>query len=348
MSTLGTSRPTLLDVARALDPDGKLRVAKIAKVLQQYNAFLDDVVWMEGNLSTGNQTTVETSIAAPSLRSLNAGVVPTKSTTGQINDACSILENRHHIDTNVASLNGNTESFRMLQDEKMIRGFSDSLAEHFIYGNAADDPKEFNGLATRYFTLGTTWTTSAQIIDAGGTGSDNTSIWLVGHGEGRVTGIYPKGSKAGLQYEDRGIQDILINTSTGSYMRAYVSWMQWLCGLAVHDYRYVVRIANIDVSNLNTASDSSDTSANIMKYMSKALDLLPDDGSVTPVFYMSRNTKSILRVKQQDKSNLHLTMEQLIAPAGISRRPELNFYGIPCRRHDAILETESAISVHSR
>ncbi len=348
MATLGTSRPTLLDVARALDPDGKLRVAKIAKVLQQFNPFLDDVVWMEGNLATGNQTTVETSIAAPSLRSLNAGVVPTKSTTGQINDACSILENRHHIDCNVAGINGNTEAFRMLQDEKMIRGFSDSLAEHFIYGNAADNPAEFNGLATRYFTLGSTWTTSTQMIDAGGTGSDNTSIYLVGHGEGRVTGIYPRGTKAGLQYEDRGIQDILINTSTGSYMRAYVSWMQWLCGLAVHDYRYVVRICNIDVSNLNTASDSSDTSANIQKYMSKALDLLPDDGSVLPVFYMSRNTKSMLRVKMQDKSNVHLKVEDLTGVSGITRRPELTWQGIPVRRMDAILETEAAITTHTR
>lgn len=342
MSTLGTSRPTLLDVARSLDPDG--RIAKVVRVLQQYNKMLDDIPWVEGNLATGNQTTINTSKAAPSLRSLNAGVVPTKSTVGQINDACSILENRNMIDINVAGLNGNTEAFRMQQDQLMIEGFSDSLAEHLIYGNSSDDPLEFNGFATRYFSLGTTYTTSAQMIDAGGTGSDNTSIWLVGWGEGKVSGIYPKGTMAGLRYEDLGIQDVLTNTSTGAYMRAYVSWMQWLCGLAVYDYRYVVRICNIDVSNLNTASDSSDTSANILKYMSKALDLLPDDGNARPVFYMTRNTKSMLRVKMQDKTNLHLTVENLTAPSGITRRPELTYMGIPCRRMDSILETESTIT----
>lgn len=346
MSTLSTVRPTLLDVMRSLDPSGK--IAKVAKVLQQYNKMLDDIPWVEGNLSTGNQTTVQTSKAAPSKRALNAGVVPTKSTVGQINDACSILENRNMIDVNVAGLNGNSEGFRFQQDSMMMEGFSDSLATDLIYGDASTDPNSFNGFASRYFTLGTTWTTSSQIIDAGGTGIDNTSIWLVGWGEGKVSGIYPKGSKAGLQYEDRGIQDILTNTTTGAYMRAYVSWMQWMVGLAVNDYRYVVRIANIDVSNLNTASDSSDTSANIMKYMSKAMDLLPDDGNSRPAFYMSRNTKSILRVKMQDKSNLHLQVQDLVAPQGITRRPELTFQGIPVRRMDTILETESQITVNSR
>lgn len=346
MAALSTARPTLLDVMRSLDPNG--RIAKVAKVLQQYNKMLDDIPWIEGNLATGNQTTVQTSKAAPALRALNAGVVPTKSTVGQINDACSILENRNSIDVNVAGINGNSEAYRSQQDSMMIEGFSDSLAEHLIYGSAADDPNEFNGFATRYFSLGTTFTTSAQIIDAGGTGTDNTSIWLVGWGEGKVNGIYPKGTMAGLQYKDLGILDVMTNTSTGAFMRAYTSWMQWMCGLAVHDYRYVVRIANIDVSNLNTASDSSDTSANIMKFMSKALDLLPDDGNTTPAFYMTRNTKSMLRIKMQDKSNLHLTVADLVAPSGITRRPELVFQGIPCRRMDSILETESRITTDTR
>ncbi len=233
----------------------------------------------------------------------------------------------------------------MLQDSMMIEGFSDTLATHLIYGNSATTAAQFNGFATRYFSLGTqTYTTAAQVIDAGGTGSDNTSIYLVGWGEGKVSGIYPKGTKAGLQYEDRGIENILTNSTTGAYMRAYVSWMQWMCGLAVYDYRYVVRICNIDVSNLNTASDSSDTSANILKFMSKALDLLPDDGNVQPVFYMTRNTKSMLRVKLDNKSNLFLRMEDIMAPAGIYRRPELTYQGIPCRRMDSMLETEAQIT----
>lgn len=342
MSTLGTSRPTILDVARATDPNGN--IARVAKVLQQYNEHLDDIPWYEGNLATGNLTTIQTSKASPSLRALNAGVTPSKSTTGQINDACSILEGRNRIDVDVANLNGNAAAYRALQDEMMIAGFGDSLSEHLIYGSSADNPLEFNGFATRYFSLGTTYTTSSQLIDAGGTGSDNTSIWLVNWGPGKVHGIYPKGSQGGLKVEDMGIKDVIQNTTTGETMRVYETWMQWKCGLAVQDYRSVIRICNVDVSNLLTASDSSDTSANIMKFMAMALDLLPPDQGGTPVFYMNNTVRSMLRVKQIDKGNAFLTVGDIANSNQIMRRNQLSFYGIPCRRVDAILKTESTIT----
>lgn len=344
MSTLGTLRPTLMDVARVLDPDGK--VAKVVQVMQQYNENLDDVVWIEGNLPTGNQTTIQTSKAVPSLRLLNAGVVPTKSTTGQIVDACAILENRTSIDINVAQLNGNTEAFRMSQDKPMIQGFGDLFSYLMIYGDSSTTPASFNGLTTRYFSLATTYTTSAQIIDAGGTGTDNTSIWLVCWGEGRTVGIYPKGSTAGLNYKDLGIQETLTSGTTFAQLRAYVSWMQWLCGIAVQDYRSVVRICNIDVSNLLTAGDSSDTSANILKYMSLALDRIPPGSDFTPVFYCNQTVRGILRSKMQDKSNLFLTETGLAQGIeGITRnRPVLQYQGVPVRRCDSIINAETRIT----
>lgn len=342
MSTLGTSRPTILDVARATDPNGK--IAQFADVISSYNDILDDIPWYEGNLATGNNTTISSAYSSPTLRALNAGVAPTKSTTSQINDACSIYEDRCRIDINVANLNGNAAAYRAMQDKLKMAGFGISLADSLIYGNSATNPLNFNGFAARYFSLGTTWTTSAQMVDAGGTGSDNTSIYLVNWGEGKVAGLYPKGSKGGLQIEDLGIRDIMLNTTTGETLRAYETWMQWMCGLAVYDYRNVVRICNIDVSNLNTASDSSDTSANIMKYMSIALDLLPPDAAGTPVFYMNQRTRSMLRIKMQDKSNLFLKDEQLVNANAITRRPILTFQGIPCRRVDRILATEATIT----
>lgn len=341
MAALTSTRPTLIDVARATDPTGK--IAKVAHILQQYNSMNDDIPWYEGNTVTGNITTVETSKAAPVLRLLNQGVVSAKSTTGQIVDACSIIENRQDIDVNVAALNGNAESYRALQDKMMIQGFADAFAKYLIYGDVSTDPAEFNGLAARYFSLGSTFTTSSQMIDAGGTGSDNTSIWLVCYGPDKVYGMYPKGSTAGLQVKDLGIQDVITNFTTGARMRAYSTWMQWMCGLVVADYRAVVRICNIDMSNLRTASNGSDTSANIMKFMSQALDLLPPGEDFTPVFYMNREVRGLLRIKMQDKSNLLLADTQLTAVNSITRRPALTFQGVPCRAMDAITKTEATI-----
>jgi hypothetical protein len=344
MAELTTIYPTLLDVARRLDPNGS--IAAVAEVLTNYNDILDDIPWTEGNLPTGHQTTIRTSKPTPTFRLLNQGVVPAKSTTGQVVDTCAIIENRSHVDVDLANLGGNAASFRMSEDKGIMQGMSDSLADTLIYGDVSVNPEKFNGLAARYYSLESDdVTTSANVIDAGGSGSDNTSIWLVCWSPDKVFGIYPKGSKAGLQMEDRGIQDILTDSSTNAYMKAYVSWFQWKCGLCIRDWRYVVRIANVDVSDLLTAGDASDTSANIEKKMMQALDKLPPDANIRPVFYMNETVRSMLRVKMYNKSNAYLTLDRDITGQGIARpQGTLKFQGVPCRRIDSILSTESALT----
>ena len=340
-----TYLPTLLDIARRQDPDGG--IASVAEIMQQYNDILDDIGWKEGNLETGEQVTVRTSKPTPSFRLLNRGVVPAKSTTGQVVESCAILEQRSHIDVDVAMINGNTAAYRLSEDVAIIQGMMDQLATSLIYGDTSVSPEQFNGLASRYYTLNTSVTTYRQIIDAGGTGSDNTSIWLVCWAGNTVYGIYPKGSKAGLQQKDLGEQSVLDPDQTnnpGAYLQMLVSWYQFKCGIAIKDYRAVVRICNIDVSNLLTAGDASDASANILKFMSMALDKLPPNMAGRKVFYMNETVRSMIRVKMQDKSNAHITLEQI---QGLSiPRPDgvLKYMGVALRRIDAILSTEARIT----
>ena len=342
MGALSTVFPTLLDVARATDPQGKIPM--IAEVLQQYNDCLDDIPWIEGNLPTGHLSVIRTSKPAGTWRSLNAGISATKSTVGQITNTCGMLEALSHIDVDLAMLNGNTESFRFAQDKGFIEGLSDTMSSTLIYGNVSTNPEKFDGLASRYFSLGTTYTTSTQLIDAGGTGSDNTSIWLVGWAPNKVYGIYPKGSKAGLVHEDDGKITISDPNNSGSFMKVYQSRFQWKAGIAVDDYRYVVRICNIDVSDLLTASDSSDSSANIIKYMVQALGKMPPRAGVRPVFYMNETVQSMLAVKLLDKSNVWLSMGEIKGTPVFRMNDTLMFQGVPCRRIDSILSTESQIT----
>jgi len=340
---LTTYFPTLLDVARRLAPGGGIDV--VAEILQQYNEVLDDIPWIEGNLPTGHQTTIRTSKPTPTFRLLNQGVVPVKTTTGQIVDACAILEARNHIDKDLAMLNGNTAAFRLSEDKAIIQSMGDTLSSTLIYGDTSVNPERFNGLASRYFSLTSTYTTYENIVDAGGTGSDNTSIYLVCWSPDKVFGIYPKGSQAGLQQRDLGEQSIVDPNTTGAYMQALVSWYQWKCGVCIRDWRYVVRIANIDVSDLLTASNSTDSSANLFKFMSQAIDRIPPmGGDYRPVFYMNERVRSMLRVKMMDKANLSLQLNQITG--GSIPRPQgvLTFQGIPCRRIDSILNTESQIT----
>lgn len=337
-----SSWPTLLDIARRLDPNGK--IADVAEILNQYNEILDDIAWTEGNLPTGHKTTLRASIPVATWRLLNQGVLPIKSTTKQVTETCGILEARSEIDKDEALLNGNSAEWRLSEDKPIIEGMGQQLASTLIYGDTSVHPERFVGLAARYWSLtAANSSLAANVIDGGGTTAANqTSIWLVGWSPETIMGIYPKGSKAGLHFQDLGEQTI-INDTTFARLQAYCSLYQMKAGLALRDWRFVVRIANIDSTALLTAGDANDSSANITKLMSMALDKFPPIGNIRPVFYCSQNVRAMLRVKLVSKSNTFLMLEDWKSPGGITR-PTLTFQGVPVRRLDAITSTENQIT----
>ena len=338
MAALSSTNPTLLDVARVLNPDGT--VANVVEVLNEYNEILDDITFMEGNLPTGHKTTVRASIPTPTWRLLNQGVTPTKATTGQITETCGIMEAYSTIDKDVAMLNGNTAAFRFSQDLAHIEGMGQEFADKFIYGDTSINPEQFVGLAPRYYaTSGTV--TSGNVIDGLGTGSDNTSIWLVGWSERTVMGIFPKGSIAGLSVTDLGEQTVF--DSDNKPYQAYRTHFQWKPGIAVKDWRFVVRICNIDVSKLLTAGDVSDVSENILKMMDIALDTFPPIGGIRPVFYCNNTVRSMLRVKMKSLQNVRMTIADIQSPVVSLKRPTLFYSGVPVRRIDAIASDEDRI-----
>lgn len=339
MGTLAATNLTLLDWARRADPNGK--IAKVAEVLNKYNEILDDMVWKEGNLPTGHKTTLRGTVPAGTWRLLNQGIVPQKSTTKQITETCGMLENYSEVDKDLAMLNGGTDDFRFSEDLAIIEGMNQSLATAIIYGDTSVNAEQFVGFQPRYYGLSTA-VTSANVIGAGGTtAANNTSIYLVGWSDDTVHGIFPNGSKAGLQVQDLGEQTIY-DAALGRF-QALRTHFQFKAGICVRDWRYVVRICNIDITNLETATDSTDTSANILKYMSQALDKFPPNGNVRPVFYMNQRVRAMLRAKLISKSNLYLTLENMMGGSGITR-PTLMFQGYPCRRVDAILSTEAVVT----
>ena len=334
-----TKYPTLLDMTKRLDPNGKIDI--IAEVLNETNEMLDDVVWKEGNLPTGHKATIRSGIPEPTWRKLYQGVQPNRSTTVQITDTCGMLEAYAEVDKKLADLNGNTAEFRVSEDKAHIEGMSQALAKALIYGDTSTDAEKIMGLAPRYSEISDDDSKSgSQIIDAGGTGSVNTSIWLVVWGD-NVHGIYPKGSKAGLTMEDKG--QVTLQDSDGGNFEGYRTHYAWDCGLHVKDWRYILRIANIDTTALKTAGDDSDTSANILKYMLMSLDMIPNLNAGRAAFYMNKLVRQMLRVKLMNKSNNLLSLDDWTRPNGVTQKT-LSFLGIPCRKVDKITNAESTVT----
>lgn len=329
MAALTANNPTLLDVAQRLDPDGK--IASIVEILKANNQVLDDLTFVEGNLPTGHRTTIRTGLPTPTWRKLYGGVQPSKSTTVQVTDSCGMLEAYAEVDKALADLNGNTAAFRLSEDAAHIEAMSQEMASTLFYGNEGTEPEAFTGLAPRYNSKSAE--NADNIIDAGGTGSDNTSIWLCVWGPQTGFGIYPKGSTAGLRMTDKGQVTVENVDGKGGRMEAYRTHYRWDAGLTIRDWRYFVRIANIDVSDLDTVANTK----NIINWMIQASERIPELGKGRAVFYMNRRLREKLRLGILEKISSNLTWET------VSGQRVMTFDDIPVRRTDALINAEARV-----
>jgi hypothetical protein len=329
-AALSVNALTLADWAKRLDPDGK--IARIVELLMQTNTILTDMLWKEGNLPTGHRTTVRTALPAAAWRLLNQGITPSKSTTAQIDEQAGILEAWSEVDVDLAKLNGSEGSFRLSEAKAFLEAMNQEMASTLFYGNAGLAPEEFTGLTPRYNVA--TGALADNVIKAGGAGADNTSIWLVAWDEETICGIFPKGSAAGLQHDDYGETTVETTAGVGgNRMRAFQERWQWKAGLAVKDYRYAVRIGNIDVSELAGAMPPD-----LIDMMEQAEETIPNELG-RRVFYMNRRVRRFLR--KQFRTDV--TAGGGLTYENVEGKRVLMFGMTPVRIVDAILNTEALI-----
>src|SRR6266702_531264 len=346
MATLGATAQSYADWTKRLDDEYK--ISSIIELLSQTNEILDDMLVVEGNLPTGHKTTVRTGLPQATWRLLNYGVPNAKSTTAQIVDTCGNLEVYSVVDKDIADLNGNTAEFRMSEVTAFLEGMNQQVATTLMYGNTGVNPERFMGLSPRYNSVLTaTAQTAAQVVDMGGTGSTNTSMWIMSWGSQTMHGIFPKGKITGLQHRDMG--EWPVADSAGNTYQAYRDHFKWELGLTLRDWRYVVRLCNIDVTLLNSVN-----AANILNGLVRGLRRLPTSGarasavqdSDAPsirdsmgrvVIYCNRVVSTYLDLQAMNKTNVLLQMREF------EGHVVTTFRGIPVRTVDAILNTEARL-----
>lgn len=347
MATIGTTALTYADWAKRMGDD--YRVASIIELLSQTNEILEDMLVVEGNLPTGHKTTVRTGLPQATWRLLNQGVPNAKSTTAQIVDTCGNLETYAVIDKDIADLNGNTAEFRLSEVKAFLEGMSQQVATTLIYGNQYVNPERFTGFAPRYSTKNTSNSQTAyNVLDAGGTSNTNTSLWITTWGSDTIHATFPKGKITGLQHRDMG--EWPVTDSSGNTYQAYRDHFKWEIGLVSRDWRYTVRVANIDVTQLTGVS-----AANLINLIVRGMYRLPTapvsatsiQTSDTPevradmgrtVIYCNRVIRTYLDLQAMNKTNVLLRLEEF---AGKSIT---TFRGIPVLTCDAILNNEAQVT----
>lgn len=345
MATLTPGLFTYSEWAARHDPDGKL--SALVNLRSQQNSILDDMLAMPCQNGNSFEYTQVVRLPTPSRRSYNQGVVRTMAGVAKQVTTCSEYADWATIDASLARLGGNLAELRGQEDMLHMEGLSQQIAYDLFYSNRATDPTAFTGLANIYNTVNASTSNIAKnVIDCGGTSTDNASMWLVTWGPKHIHTIFPAGIVAGIQHEDMGILPIV--DAAGNEFRAYRTWLQWNIGLAIHDWRFAVRAANIDVSNLGGVSAAN--LLNIMAQMVMKPPVMPagvapvqtsDSNLVTQgarsAFYVNRTVYLALEQQVTNKTNILLQLQQW---AGMT---VLTYRGIPIRINDSLLTSESRV-----
>ena len=333
MATLPTKPggATFLDIAKTLDPNGT--TARTIELLAQTNDIIGDASVIEGNLPTGNRTTQRVGLPTIVFRRLYGGVPTGKSIRVQVDDSAGILEARSEVDKDLADLNGNASAFRLSEAGGFLEAMNQGATKALFYNDTVATPEGFLGFSPRYSSSSAL--NGQNVIKAGGaTAANNHSLWLIGWAPDTVTLFYPKGTQAGLVHQDLGEIDAF--DANNNRFRAYADLWKWKLGLALRDWRYAVRICNIDNTNLLT--DTTGATYKLAELMIRAMNRIPSLSKCRPVFYCDRTLKEMLQIQAMNKSMNALGLAQ-----GADQFTT-NFLGIPIHTADQLLATEALVA----
>ena len=331
MATVGSLALTLNDYRKRMNPQGYIDM--IIEVLAESNPILDDMTWMEGNLITGNKTTMRSALPGVEVRYLNRGVSPEKSSTKQIMDSSVILEARSEVDEELLALAPDKEAFRRSEDKAFIEAFGQKVAKMVMYGNTDLDPDTFNGLDIRHRLMGVNTVTEQgyTTIDAGGTTANSmTSAFIVEWGDRATTGIYPREATAGLVHEDLGRRTVY--DANNKRFEAMVSLFKWKCGLTCRDYRGAGAVRNIYTPTFTTGTAAQKLA--LIGAFVKAHDRMRHPERC--VMYTSVELYTALKLFLMDKNNSYVTRETLENGIEI-----LRIDGMKVVRLDCMINNES-------
>jgi hypothetical protein len=311
---------SLVEVAKRKDPDGGM--ANIAEVLKEENAIIGDAIWREANDTFSNKTVRRASLPGGSWRKLNEGVAVEASQTIELVDNIGMLETWAENDIEIINAFPNPKQARNDEAMSFVEGLGQTMAETMLYGNSGTTPEKFTGLAPRLPIISAT----TNVINEGGS-TNVTSIYIVDWSPTGVYMIYPKGSTAGLEHEDRGIETA---TQSGNLKyRAYVDVFNWKAGMVVKNGKSIARLANIQPDGASNIFDE-DNLITLMNRMTK--------GPGRRI-YCNQTVLTQMEIRAKDKTNIHYTTVSDIAPG-----PVTFFKGVPVRLCEQIINTEDDVA----
>lgn len=354
MATLGNTYINLIDIMKGTT-DGK-QAAKIIEMLMLSQGILDDAMVVPCNDGTNHKHAIRTGLPENAWGALYKGVKQSKSSKQQVTDVTGFLEASSAVDTRMGDVvtDGLLNGIRLQEIAAHMESMMNEMATGLFYHDTATAPEKFKGLGARLNKIGGS-AAGNQIVDAGGTGADNSSIWFVTWGLDTCHLLYPSSTKGGIQRTDHGKQRTLDSSNNPYYI--YEEMLCWHMGLALKDYRFVSRVANIDTSAmLANPSDIDGNGNDLYHFLRKAYYKL-QNRRITRV---GNNIKADMAGKRQIAMYCNTDVLEALDALGSNSgnsdnftrlRPmeiegkEVDTYRrIPIRETDALLNTEARVT----
>jgi hypothetical protein len=335
MATIGNSYLNLIDLYKRTDPKSGA-ITPVIEALHTLNPLMEDAVAIECNQGTKHLSTIRTGLPAVTWGRLYQGIPQSKSTTQQVEDTTGFVEGRSSVDERLLNLSKNPAAVRMSEAQPFLESMAQDVQTNFFYSDTTTTPERFKGLGARYNTLA-----NANVVNGGGASSDNMSVWFVTWGERQTALLYPDGTKAGVDRKDRGSQQVA--DDLGNYYFAKVEEFSQHVGVTVGDWRYNVRIANIDASEL--LAGSVDPYALLRKaywkLQGRRNSKIDNGGMISmgrTVIYANRDFLSALDAATTNASKVELK------PTEVEGKEVLTYRGLPIRETDALINAETLLT----
>lgn len=303
----------LVDVTKSLAPDQKSFLNTV-NLIAKKNDFLDDVRWEEGIGLTSHLIGQIVSMPDITESADNQGYGTGKDEVINVDEfACEIGSN-NPIDVRTLMRSPNPREFRSRKDDSHIVAHGEKLVERVFSGNRKTNPLQIDGLYNRNFWAGSISSNGAYQLSAGGiSGADMFDAWVIRHGEDAFKMWYPRGSKAGINIEDKGELPVL--DAAGKMYFAQVTHFDWKFGLGIYDPRNIVRVSNIK---------PSDSAQKLEETLVRAINRMRGENDI--VIYLPSEVYTQLDILAMNKTNAVYTKEDVFG------RKVTTFRGVPVRK----------------
>lgn len=337
MAVIGNTFLNLIDTERAT-PHGA-----VLEVLSQTSPIMQDGFVGACNRGTYHEHSIRTGLPSVTWGALYQGIPQSKGHTQVVKDTTGFVEGLSSIDERLLEIEPEkTAQLRLNEASGYLEAMSQEWTSGFFYNDTATSPEKFRGMAARYNSL-----SNPNVISAGGAGSDNTSAWFVTWGEPFTSLIHPAGVPGGVERKDMGRQRVLDASNNPYYVQEELFRLH--TGVAVGDWRYNARVANLSLSALKagTVDPYKFLRQAYYKLQSRRVARPGNDiaGSIPAprtVLYVNRDVLECLDALATNKGSSDNFVR--LTPKELQGEEVLTWRGIPIRETDALLNTETVVS----